>query len=385
MIALLCSTIGIHVTYLLLLRRLSRRAARLSYDNMVNINRANISKTTSLSLPLVSVIIPVFNEELVIERRLYNIFESTYPRDKIEVIVVDSGSNDRTHIIIDKKFRDKLLLIREEVRKGKAHAINLALKKCRGEIVLLTDGPALYEKETIFHIVTSFEDPSVAGVSVLYRIPNTNENQITASENIFWSYKDKIRVLESKACSTSWLSGEACAFRKKIINEVHEDTLGDDSNIALQLISKGYRVIVNENSHFSEKSPSQVYDYFKIKIRRASGGLQETLRFKFLLFNPKFGRFGLIIFPYRFFSQLVSPIGSIIILVLIIPAIVEISSYFGIYAAVVTAMVLIIAILFLRQKVITYIYTQLIMLIASFLLLTKKVDVRWLQSRTTRL
>jgi hypothetical protein len=112
-------------------------------------------------------------------------------------------------------------------------------------------------------------------------------------------------VLEGALCSTSWLSGEACAFRNKTIYEVHEDTLADDSNddsnIALQLISKNYRVVVNKNAQFIEKSPSQARDYFKIKTCRALGGLLETLRFRSLLLNRRYGCFGLIIFPYRFF------------------------------------------------------------------------------------
>lgn len=338
-----------------------------------------------LDLPMVSVIIPVFNEQLVIERRIKNIYQCTYPKNKLQVIVVDSGSNDKTRSIIEEKFSEQVILIREEQRKGKAHAINLAIKKCSGKIVIITDGPTLYDKHTILQLVESLRDSSVGGATALYNIPNATENQTTASEYAYWSYKDKMRILESRTYSTSWLSGEACAFKKGIVTKVHEDSLADDSNIALQIISKGYKVVVNERCYFTEKSPSGVYDYLGIKTRRALGGLIETLRFRYFLFRPEYGNFGLVIFPYRFFAQFISPIASYIALVLCIPAIFEIGTYFGIYTQIFLGLTLLIFGSIFKNKTVAYIYLQLITLRALLLLLTGKADVNWYQSRTTRL
>ena len=337
-------------------------------------------------LPLVSVIIPVHNEESVIERRINNILESAYPKDKIETIIVDSGSKDRTSMIVSEKFNSQVTLKQEEQRKGKAHAINISLGLAKGEIVLLTDGPALFEKGTISEIVKSFQDPSVGGVSVLYRTPNAKDNLLTRYENAILSYKDEIRILESRVHTTSWLSGEACAFRNKAISYVHEDTLADDSNIALQLISKGYRVIVNENSNFNEKSPSEISEYYRIKTRRVMGGLREMFRFRSLLFKRRYGYFGSIIFPYRFFAHLVSPIVSFVALILIFPALFEISYYFNLNIAIVPLVIatLVFLAFFMRNKTMPYMITQSVMLSVLFLLLIKKVDVKWTQSKTTR-
>jgi cellulose synthase/poly-beta-1,6-N-acetylglucosamine synthase-like glycosyltransferase len=369
------------MSYPLLLKRISRKDLTISPTDVIG--DIDISEEGS-DLPIVSVIIPVYNEELVIERRINNIFESSYPKEKLEIIVVDSGSKDKTRSIVEERFPNRVILVREEHRKGKAHAINLALKICKGEILIITDGPTLYDMDTINQLVSSLKNSSVGGVSALYNIPNADENQITASEHAFWSYKDKIRILESRAFSTSWLSGEACAFKKKIVTRVDEDTLADDSNIALQIISKGYRVVVNENCHFSEKSPSEVYDYIKTKARRVLGGLMETLRFKFFLFKREYGYFGIIIFPYRFFAQFVSPIVSYIAVILSIPATIETSTYFGIYGVLLMGMSLLIMGFLFRNKLTTYIYLQIITSIALLMLITKRGNVEWNQSRTTR-
>ena len=93
--------------------------------------------------PKVTVIVPTYNEAKLIEKKLDNIAEQEYPRNKLEVIVVDSASTDKT----PEKVREwvgkhpelNLKLIVEPVRKGKAHALNTALKHSQGEIVVIID------------------------------------------------------------------------------------------------------------------------------------------------------------------------------------------------------------------------------------------------------
>jgi hypothetical protein len=123
---------------------------------------------------------------------------------------------------------------------------------------------------------------------------------------------------------------------------------------------------------------------FRIKTRRTLGGLIETLRFKSLLFNPSYGYFGLIIFPYRFFAQFLSPVLTFATIAIAIFAIIEIATYFGIYVVLLFDAPLLYLGLRFRYRVISYIYLQLITSIALFLLVTRRVRVDWAQSKTTR-
>ena len=152
----------------------------------------------------------------------------------------------------------------------------------------------------------------------------------------------------------------------------------------LQLISKGQRVIVNQNSFFAEKSPSTLDDYLKVKVRRALGGMRETLRFKYFLFNRKFGRFGLIIFPYRFFTDIISPIISILMAALVIPAFIDVNNQVGPTITILIAVITFGCAFLVRGKFMPYIYVQLIMSLALIQLLNRKIDVNWFQSKTTR-
>lgn len=375
-VAILFLVLVIHFAYPILLNRLSKKRVNLKSENKSRYS------TSPIDLPNVSIVIPVYNEERDIERRLDNILDSDYPKNKLEIIVIDSGSSDQTRSIVQSTFGNTIILLTEEVRKGKAHAINLGLQRCKGEIIILTDGTTLYNRETIRQLVDSFKDPKIGAASAVYDVPNKEESHLSDSEFKFWVHKDRIRLLESSTHSTSWLSGEACAFRSGIINTVDEDTLADDSNIALQIISKGFRVVVNQNAHFVERSPTQFFDYFKIKSRRALGGLIETLRFKSLSFNSRYGYFGMFIFPYRIFVCLVSPILACVLTALLVPVILEAISSLGILATVSIASGVIGGAILLRNSITTLIYTQLITVIALFWLMRGKRDVRWTRSNT---
>jgi biofilm PGA synthesis N-glycosyltransferase PgaC len=374
LISLLLVFLGIHLLYLLLLGNISQKQNRPFLKN----NRTKMYSESDL--PIVSILIPVYNEESVITRRIANIFESIYPKGKLQLVVIDSGSSDNTRSEIRSNFQDRVTLVTEAERNGKAHAINLGLEACNGEIVILTDGTALYDKNTILEIVNTFKDTSVGAVSALYRVPNAEDSSVSSSEHKFWLQKDKIRLLESSAHSTSWLSGEACAFRNKIVTRVDEDALADDSNIALQVISKGYRSVVNQEAFFTERSPTQFADYIKIKSRRTLGGLIETLRFKFLLFNPKYGRFGMLIFPYRFFTYIISPILSCLMLMLVVPSTLEIQNLVGAPAVILAIIALTSMGLIGRKTVTVYFYTQLFTVIALLWLVRGNIDVRWTRS-----
>ena len=372
---ILCILFGIHILYPVILKSLLRNPRSLRPLKITG-------KTSQIDLPLVTIIIPVYNEEPVIERRINNILESKYPKDRLEIFIIDSGSTDKTRTIIRSKFQGVVTLLTEEDRRGKAHAINLALPKSNGALVILTDGATLYNNRTILHLVNTFSDNTIGAVSALYDVPNREASYVTGSEHKFWLHKDSIRILESKVHSTSWLSGEACAFRNGIVSKIDEDTLADDSNVALQVISKGYRSVVNEEAHFTESSPTETVDYFMVKSRRALGGLIETLRFKRLLFSSRSGYFGMVIFPYRFFVYVFSPILSCLAAVLAILTSWEMISHIGIYPVLVIGVIFAAIFLIVRDKMMIYFYTQLFTITALLWLIVGNVDVRWSKSKT---
>ena len=250
--------------------------------------------------PLVTMVIPTHNEATLIRRRLLDITTYEYDFQKIEVIVVDSGSNDGTANVVETVRREgvlpKLILLREECRRGKAAATNLALSRATGDIIVVTDAPTLFDPLALRSLVSNFADPSVGAVTGDFRIPD-QETASQREEGLFWDIRNKLRRMEGELDSTPFLSGEMCCFRRSLLEMVDEDSMADDMNIALQVRRAGYRVVVDPWASFSEPRSASFRELNAAKTRRAVGGIQELFRFRRMMFRRCYGWCGMLIMP----------------------------------------------------------------------------------------
>ena len=94
--------------------------------------------------PLVSIIMPVYNEEKNISRAIQSVLNQTY--QKIELIIVDDGSTDSTPQIINdfKRTDDRIIYLRNLVNRGTTYSLNRGLRKAAGEYVARIDGDDWY-------------------------------------------------------------------------------------------------------------------------------------------------------------------------------------------------------------------------------------------------
>ena len=116
-------------------------------------------------LPRVSVIIPIYNEEKTIETTLKSILDSEYPRDKLEIIVIDDGSTDKS-LEIAKKFESNIVrILSTKKNAGKANAMNFALTKCTGEIFFSMDADTIVRPYSLKKMVRYFKDKDIMCVS----------------------------------------------------------------------------------------------------------------------------------------------------------------------------------------------------------------------------
>jgi len=134
--------------------------------------------------PTVSIIIPARNEERVIWRLLERLTELTYPKDKLQVIVIDDASSDKTGAIAD-DYKNKYSFIQVVHRdkgkggKGKAAACNEGLKKSNGEIVLCFDADYYPTRDIVEKLVGPFVDPTVGAVQGRVVVLNEPQNMVT--------------------------------------------------------------------------------------------------------------------------------------------------------------------------------------------------------------
>jgi cellulose synthase/poly-beta-1,6-N-acetylglucosamine synthase-like glycosyltransferase len=247
-----------------------------------------------------TVIVPTYRERANIERRLANLAACDYPRDRFEVVVVDSGSADGTAEAVEafaaENDETRVRLIVEKERSGKSGAINLGLRSCDSKLVVVTDANTSFEPDALRLVASNFADPSV-GAATGYFVVTGADRALANEEKLFWRLRNQLRVLEAAVDSTPFLSGELCCFRRRLVEALDEDSLADDMNVALKVRRQGYRVVVDWRARFSEPRTSALRELSETKSRRAAGGIQELLRARDLLFNRRYGWFGLLILP----------------------------------------------------------------------------------------
>ena len=134
--------------------------------------------------PTVSILIPARNEEQVIERLLYRITELTYPKDKLQVIVIDDASEDATGKIAEQYSENYNYITvvkrnRKEGGRGKASALNAGMRHVKGEIILCFDADYYPQKDIVEELVKEFADPKVGAVQGRVVVLNEPQNIVT--------------------------------------------------------------------------------------------------------------------------------------------------------------------------------------------------------------
>jgi cellulose synthase/poly-beta-1,6-N-acetylglucosamine synthase-like glycosyltransferase len=262
-------------------------------------------------LPTVSLVIATYNEKESIEQKIQNTIDLDYPKDRTEIIFVDSSTDGTLETIksFKKRSSSKVLIIEEKIRRGLASALNMGYSAASGEIVIKTDCDILLEKSSVREIVKYFS-PDIGAVSGAVVISNKSN-----VEKGYRSIFEKLRAAEANLDST-YLYNPFCAFRKNLIEPVDAKSVADDAELALKIRKKGYRTVYSPSAIAYEISPISIRDRINQKSRRAEGHIRLILQNLNLFFNPKLGKFGLIIFPANFFMMILSPWLIVVTLIL---------------------------------------------------------------------
>ena len=222
--------------------------------------------------PKITIIIPTYNEAKLIWKKLDNIYEQDYPKDRLEIIVVDSASKDGTPKLVKKWARNhpnaKLILLQEPTRHGMVPALNHALKYVSrdSEIVIFTDADAFWEPATLKKVVKYFADTSVGAVTTCITPLEEKDKYMEAT---YRNYYNIIRVGESKIHSTPIHNGALIAIKKELLDKIGglpTYTGNNDSTPASLIAFMGHRAIQIDDVVVWEPLRR---DQIKRKIRRA--------------------------------------------------------------------------------------------------------------------
>ncbi len=242
--------------------------------------------------PEVSLIIPAYNEEVVIEKKIKNVLSLDYPKEKLEVWVMSDGSTDRTDEIVKNYANKGIKLFRQEPRAGKVNGLNKVVKLAKGEIIVFTDANSMYEKDAIKKLVKYFKDEKIG--LVCGRLRYLTERGKILGETFYWKLEDFLKRCESNLGELLVVNGSIYAVRKDLYLEI-PGYLADDFIIPMNVGYNRKKAIYEPLAITSEFVAQNIMDEFKTKVRIITRGLHGTKFFIFKIMRSS---------PLRFFEFL---------------------------------------------------------------------------------
>ena len=260
------------------------------------------------NLPDISIVLCAYNEERNIRKKIQSIIECSYPENKIELIIVNDASRDKTEEVARDALKDvhiKWEIHTNEKQQGKNKSLNTGISLASSDIVFSTDADLVWDKYSAERLVRGLlsDDKYAAGTGDLQ--PNQGIDRVTSMEKTYRSFFGRMAEWEAVHDSTYAFNGCILVFRKSRVQGVNESAGADDANLAFSAIRNGYRTFYDSQAVIFEELPENLKKQYTQKVRRAKGLIQTTLMNRDLLKEKR--PFSKIFYPLRIWMFTVTP------------------------------------------------------------------------------
>lgn len=260
-----------YVAYPLMLRILPRRAFRREFDP----ERA----------PMVSIVIPAYNEEAQIRGAIEAATGQDYPPDRRQILILSDASTDRTDDIVREYARSGVELLRMPVRSGKTAAENASIPHLRGEIIINTDSSVRLHPTAVRRLIEAMADPAVGVASTRDVSITRAATSANATEAGYVDYEMRIRGLETLTGGIVGASGSGYAIRAELHHIPVRADLSRDFSAALTARKHGFAAVSVDDALCYVPRTTSLRAEYRRKVRTIARGM-ETLAFNKQLLDP---------------------------------------------------------------------------------------------------
>ena len=284
----------------------------------INIGKKLDEPPALTEYPKISIVISAYNEEAVIQERVKNILESSYPSDRYEVIFVDDCSSDNTKALVREAFERAGItyrIIANTERLGTTRSYNRAIEAAQYPIVVTTDADVFFERHALERLIARLlsDERIVAVCGDLHPLPEEGSHP-AQMERAYRNYYGRMCTWESAVDSTYAFNGALVAFKRDLVTRIDDRQGADDANTAFEAIRRGFRAVYEPTALVYEDVPEEIRRQYRQKIRRATQLIEATIANLDLLRQRRpFSRF---FYPLRIYMYLITPplflLGSVL-------------------------------------------------------------------------
>jgi cellulose synthase/poly-beta-1,6-N-acetylglucosamine synthase-like glycosyltransferase/peptidoglycan/xylan/chitin deacetylase (PgdA/CDA1 family)/spore germination protein YaaH len=265
--------------------------------------------------PPVTVLIPAYNEEAVIVDTVSAALASNYP--KLEILVIDDGSKDRTAELVRKEFgRDQRVRLIEQANHGKPSALNHGLSEATGEVVVSIDADTIVDPQAIPRLVRHFADARIGAVAGNVKVMNRNRwiTRWQALEYITSQNLEK-RAFDLLNCIPV-VPGAVGAWRADVLRDhggFSGETVAEDTDLTLTIRREGWKILYDEDAIGHTEVPETIDGLIRQRFRWTFGTLQAVWKHRDTAGNPRYGTLGWVAIPNIVLFQILLPLISPVI------------------------------------------------------------------------
>lgn len=268
-------------------------------------------------LPPVSVVVPAYNEEKLIEGTVLSLLAMDYP--SFEIIIVDDGSTDQTRAVASRlvgSYRDGAVEVKlvEKSNGGKATALNAGIQVSRYDFLLNVDGDSQLSPNTLRKTIRHFVEPRLGAIAGNVKVSNRDNVWTTLQALEYVEGLNMARSAQSVVKLVNIIPGPLGLFRKQAILDAgwySSDTFAEDADITLKIIRAGWRIEYEPEAQAYTEAPASVVDLLKQRYRWTRGIIQAVRKHGDLFFNPVINFGGTIVMWSMAFESLIWPIMNI--------------------------------------------------------------------------
>ncbi|MDF2455690.1 MAG: hypothetical protein K0R51_1683 [Cytophagaceae bacterium] len=240
----------------------------------------------SEDLPHVDILLAVYNEQVVIDKKIQSTFETNYPLDKIHFYIGSDNSTDNTNAIIERyKIQyPQLSLTVFAGRTGKPTIINQLVENSSSPILVLTDANVFFQPETIYELVKHYKNEEIAVVGGNLINNHHSKEGIAVQENEYIKRENLIKYQEGVLWGAMIGAFGGCfSIRREEYQPAPKNHNVDDFFISMSIYKHGKKAINELNAVYYEDITDKIQEEFRRKVRISIGNFQNLASLRSLL------------------------------------------------------------------------------------------------------